>query len=908
MMKNDNEPKWVPATVMILGIALSGCKTGAADRPPESVIQIGEASSTSSSQSSSSSSASEWPDYPAQLLFEHAGFEFCCSQFGTYEAHGFAASGVVQMLDGGHWAEGIDGAQGERVFASYGDGFDDEEDTSAEWKGWELTGSLTTPEFEIPARYINFLAGGGLNTYDSERPTAVVLRVGGEVVRHATGNGQEASLSPVTWEVGEFIGQTGQIEIMDGHDDQGDDGNLPFILVDHIEASSSAATTPSGLTGDGAVELVYTDVPATEGLPLFTRPGSDQNIANFEFCCAQFNTYQEHGFGVTGDLVTLNGGEWAASVNGAQGERVFASFGEAFDSDGSAGYFLGWSAVGRVASPEFVIGRNFINFLIGGGSNAYDQPRATAVVLRVNGEVVRQASGDDQVDSVSWITWDVSALKGHRAIVEFIDNHPDDGADEALAYIMADEFRAADKAAETPVEGSVVSNVIPGTPASRLRMGDPNPYYENGTYHVFYLHDDGRHPWYLASTDDLTSFTAPREVLPVGSAADSQDNWTGSGSVIKDGSGDYHLFYTGHNQTITPVEAVMKAVADDVTSDSWMKQPERTFTGTNGYSDYDFRDPWVFWNADDNAYWMLLTSRYNDQAAIGLYTSDDLDTWTPQPPLYQETSDLNLEVPDLLMLDDHPFLLYSDQRDASRQVRHLVADGAGGWEYPDYDALDGRGYYAGRSAGPNDEKLLFGWVPHKLGKADSGLFRWGGDLVSHELYRNSNGDLSVKMPDLISTQLDSAQSVGLAWQRGTVTENGSGFSVSGDGAFTLMSPQALTRWHIELDGYPAADSFGIQFRRPDNGQQAFVSLSTADNEARFHLDSDADNPNDPRVAVPLNDPVVTLDLLLDPINEYGVLYINEFRALTFRFYDMNAYEVGLFSGDGLNVISAEIYQ
>ncbi|ROQ20955.1 sucrose-6-phosphate hydrolase SacC (GH32 family) [Marinimicrobium koreense] len=910
-MKLYKEVKVLPAFLMVITASVVGCKMGPEDSPPQSVVDVvaesgSSASSSAGGASSSSSSSSE--NYPPTPLFEHSGFEFCCGGFGTYESHGFAASGVVQMLDGGQWAADIDGAEGERVFASFGDGFDDEGDSTAEWKGWELTGSLTSPEFEIPARYINFLAGGGTNPFDSERPTAIVLKVGGDIVRHAVGNGQEATLSLVTWDVQDYIGQMARIEIIDGHDDAGDDGSLPMILADRFEASSSAETTPSGVTEGGEVELVFTDAPETEGFSLFSRPGSEQNIAGFEFCCGGFDTYQEHSFGVTGDFVYLDGGEWAEAFDGRQGERVFASFGNAFDQD-EGNFFLGWNARGRLSSPEFVIGSNFINFLVGGGDNHYNEPNATAVVLRVEGEVVRHASGANVENALAWVSWDVSALKGHKGVIEIIDMHPDDGSDEALPYILADEFRAADKVAVEPAEDSVVTNTLPGPLASRLKVGDPNPYYEDGTFYLYYLHDDGRHPWYLSQTDDLVNFSSAYEVLSPGSESDSQDYWTGSGSVIKDDLGQYRMYYTGHNQTIQPVEAVMLATADSPDSDSWTKQAEATFTGGDGYSDFDFRDPWVFWNESDNAYWMLLTSRYNSQAAIALYTSPDLDSWTAEAPLYQESSDLNLEVPDLLQLSGDEYLIYSDQRDASRQVRHLVPDGAGDWEYPEFDALDGRGYYAGRSAGPESNKLLFGWVPHKLGSVDSGRFRWGGDLVTHQLYKTDAEGLAVALPDALRAELSTEVALNVVAQTDGAAVSDGNAVLTGESSVLFEAVNQLTRMTLSIDQFPVDASFGVDFKDAGTGRMARVAFDASANEVSFSLDGSRGNPLDPIVSAPLTEgEPIELEILLDPVLEYGVVYIDDFRALTFRFYELEQYDIGLYSESGLNVSSIKRFE
>jgi hypothetical protein len=41
-------------------------------------------------------------------------------------------------------------------------------------------------------------------------------------------------------------------------------------------------------------------------------------------------------------------------------------------------------------------------------------------------------------------------------------------------------------------------------------VGDPNPFYEHGTYWVFYLQNQGRHPWFMAQTADLKHWCPPR--------------------------------------------------------------------------------------------------------------------------------------------------------------------------------------------------------------------------------------------------------------------------------------------------------------------------------------------------------------------------------------------------------------
>ncbi len=75
-------------------------------------------------------------------------------------------------------------------------------------------------------------------------------------------------------------------------------------------------------------------------------------------------------------------------------------------------------ATGVVRSPEFVVTRPFIKFLVSGG----DFPRQASIELIVEGEAVRSASGrnDDLFESVAF---DVTEFAGKTAHVQIVDSH-----------------------------------------------------------------------------------------------------------------------------------------------------------------------------------------------------------------------------------------------------------------------------------------------------------------------------------------------------------------------------------------------------------------------------------------------------------------------------------------------------
>ena len=176
---------------------------------------------------------------------------------------------------------------------------------------------------------------------------------------------------------------------------------------------------------------------------------------------------------------------------------------------------------------------------------------------------------------------------------------------------MVDEVRLADYAAVEPSKSDFVSTPDGHDVSLPLVMADPNPYFRDGEFYIYYLIDTAFHDWYLTRTSDLQHGSFPQRVLEATGDTNTQDQWTGSGSIIEDADGQTHLFFTGHNADFSPVEAVMHAVATDSTLTDFTKVPEDTFTGSNGYSDFDFRDPKVFWNEETGSYWMLITSRYN---------------------------------------------------------------------------------------------------------------------------------------------------------------------------------------------------------------------------------------------------------------------------------------------------------
>ncbi|APD95454.1 hypothetical protein BM523_16445 [Alteromonas mediterranea] len=838
--------------ILLVGASLAACSDDGAENTVDAeliVLQegqspsdvIGEGDTPEEQEPNEELVLTDSPESSGQPLFRNpenseqilSGFEFCCGQYNTYAENGYGAiTGDFDKLDGGFWGADVAGVVGERVFSSFSDGFTSD-DEALGWIGFSAIGTMESPSFEITHQFINFLVGGGSNGVSEANTTALALVIDDEIVRQASGDDTEMSMRWVSWDVGDYIGTNAKIRFIDHHPDDNSDDALPYLLADELRVSDEAAAVPE-IESKMLASANISVEPEVEGVPAFSRVSDpDQNIAGFEFCCGQFNTYANHDFRATGEMAKLDGGWWAADIVNHQGERIFTSRGDGFSADGTGLGWIGDEATGTLSSPPFDITHKFLNFLIGGGTNDFTHENATAVVLRVNGKVVRQAVGNGQESQVDWHTWDVSALQGETAVLEIVDQHLGDD-DGSLPFIMLDEVRLADFAAIEPSQSDFVSMPDGHDVSLPLVMADPNPYFRDGTFYIYYLIDTAFHDWYLTKTNDLQSGSFPQRVLQATGDANTQDQWTGSGSVIEDVDGQTHIFFNGHNAEFNPVEAVMHAVATDNTLTDFAKVPEDTFTGSNGYSDFDFRDPEVFWNEDTGNYWMLITTRYNEQAAIGLYTSDNLATWTPQEPLFTLDTPLNLEVPDWVDFTDNAFILFSDQNDGERDVKHLVQSSSG-WQLADYTSLDGEFFYAGRTASSEDATLMFGWIPHKVTRTNAGGGTFGGDLAIHQLVQTTSGELAVKMPDAYKTEFSEAVSTDVQEHEGGISEDSS-ISLMSSSAFTLEALGEKNRLSMNVSSENANGRFGLYFPTDEEAEQvARIEFDTNSNQASFYF-------------------------------------------------------------------------
>jgi sucrose-6-phosphate hydrolase SacC (GH32 family) len=145
----------------------------------------------------------------------------------------------------------VDGYKGDRLVNSF-------------FNGDETTGTLTSPEVSVTQPFLNFLIGGG-----SHKETRMDLWVDGKVVRTASGEDNER-LAWQSWDVREFMGKPGRLEIVDEHK-----AGWGHISVDQIMLADAPAHSESEAAfwfdygKDCYATVSWSDIPKSDGRRLW---------------------------------------------------------------------------------------------------------------------------------------------------------------------------------------------------------------------------------------------------------------------------------------------------------------------------------------------------------------------------------------------------------------------------------------------------------------------------------------------------------------------------------------------------------------------------------------------------------------------------------------------------------------
>ena len=477
--------------------------------------------------------------------------------------------------------------------------------------------------------------------------------------------------------------------------------------------------------------------------------------------------------------------------------------------------------------------------------------------------------------------------------------------EEALAPGLPDEpYEAVDYNLYPAPEGGFVGDVMPFVT-------------DDGQLELYYLYDttsngQGYHPIYKYSTRNLYEYQDHGMVLNYGLMSEP-DPALGTGSVMQDSTGLYHLFYTGHNDTGNNgrgKECAMHATSTD--RENWVKDEEPLFFAPEGYSKDDFRDPEVFWVEEDQCYWLLIAANENTLGGVVVkYTSTDLVNWEFVGPIFAPMQQYMCECPDLFNIGDYWYLTYS----WDCVTYYAMSDSMEGpFVAPRDNILDGKGmiegsgfmYYAAKTAVLDDKLYLCGWIGRAGLNADSGAYQWAGNVMVHELVQHEDGTLGVKAPETLSEYFTVDKSFETAVVKGEAEVSGNSISLSAaEEEYTL----------VDMGTRPATMTLECDVTLDDDGRAGFVfgGGESGDYWTAMCLDDRLDllhyegyeieefDSFEPQALTKFDftkKDIHHVKLVCE--NEIIVLYVDDVKALSCRVqHSVNGAHIGVFS-DGCN--------
>ena len=265
-------------------------------------------------------------------------------------------------------------------------------------------------------------------------------------------------------------------------------------------------------------------------------------------------------------------------------------------------------------------------------------------------------------------------------------------------------------------------------------MNDSIPFYWNGTYHYFFLHNPAEVKWsaftsygHAASADLVHWERLPDALVPTPGGPDGEGCWTGS---IAESAGVFYLFYTAIPAFENGAHTQLQCLATSRDLTHWDKFPGNPLgvPKPGGYGDC-FRDPLVWREADGGWRMGIGGSLAGSQGGtVFLYHSQNLTDWEYTGLLAEcETvrTGHECECPDFFALGDTSVLISSSgktwwQTGTYRDGRFTMSawgPADSGKLYAAKTLLDGKG-----------RRLLLGWVQEDRPEAEQQAAGWSGVL------------------------------------------------------------------------------------------------------------------------------------------------------------------------------------
>jgi sucrose-6-phosphate hydrolase SacC (GH32 family) len=276
-------------------------------------------------------------------------------------------------------------------------------------------------------------------------------------------------------------------------------------------------------------------------------------------------------------------------------------------------------------------------------------------------------------------------------------------------------------------------------------FGDPFPTYWDGVWHLYTLSADLRQVYHLTSTD-LVKWSEHAPAMVARGIA--------TGTVVRHDD-KYYLFYTdAGTQTIRLVVSDNPWRFDFEKSRLVAKADNKVYQ----FHKKKFRDCYVFFNEAEKCWWMLIEATHDDKVAVGLFTSQDLLTWTQRDPIFKDGSRAHASCPQVFEHDGRWFLTLLDANTWVYEAGSLQGpwENAGSYHSTHFTA-------ASRYADDGKRRLCWGFFTKRNTPERNVKPEYGGPTgVGRELVFNSAGKLGVRpLPELVAAIREPAHNAAL---------------------------------------------------------------------------------------------------------------------------------------------------
>lgn len=420
-------------------------------------------------------------------------------------------------------------------------------------------------------------------------------------------------------------------------------------------------------------------------------------------------------------------------------------------------------------------------------------------------------------------------------------------------------------------------------------VGDTMPYYEDGTYYIYYLKESGdsyNHSIYLTTTTDFINYTEQDEAVLEASRNGGQDGWIGTGSVVKV-EDKYYFFYTGHaaSSSYEYQEKIMVAESDNLTSFEKIADWDITPPSSLGQK-RDFRDPQAYYDAETGKITLTVTASQSNVARILKYTlSADLQDVQYDGIIFTDPTGefWNLECSDTFKIGDTWYITYSAQDDT---LWYAYSDEPFG-PYSEPQRLEGKLFYAAKHVEDDANCYMVGWARRsESASSTSEVSAWGGNMVAQKIVQNEDKTLVLAPVDAIEDQYTTRRELALEDTHAYVA---AGSMYSFQDAFTAYESFKITGTFT----FAGTGSFGLAFDYNKKEEEyKLISIDPKDEMLRLSF-----NEGSTLIAENAINIEAGKEYHFTYIQEgsVGIFYIDDVAALTVRIYGVSGKTIRLFA-------------